>query len=387
MNRILKTLAEKAAHWTYRRPSLKKMGARWPFLRRLAHIPELLFDGQQWLVVCFYGLFLLSLLRLFFFPYVFYISYWYELQHGLSNYTLGLWLVDYVKSFFISTILSTTMVFGIYGLLRRVGSRWWILLWAGVSLAFFGYLLVAPYMDHIYSDFRSLERGQLRTELLTLAENQGAQVEDILVVDASRRTKKVNAYVKGTGATQRIVLYDTLLEEFTSREICMVLAHELVHWKDPHKKRDYLLFSIIVFVVLYLANRVLEGGTRFPFLHYSSPRDVAGLPILFLTFFLIFQILSPVSLHWKRGHELETDRKSLEMICDPEAFSQVHVKLARLNHQDVKPHPLVVLLFFSHPPFTERIQVALQATCPGDSLLEKSSVESPSGYGPEGEKP
>jgi STE24 endopeptidase len=259
------------------------------------------------------------------------------------------------------------MVFGIYGLMARVGSRWWLLLWAGVSFAIVGYVVIAPYGSRIYSDFRPLENGELRDRLEGLATRTGLQLEDVLVVDASRRTKKVNAYLSGSGPSERIVLYDTLLDTFTPREITMIMAHEMAHRKEPDTRYSYAVFSLTVFFVLALANFVLKWATRFRRFHYSSPKDLAGLPVLFLTFFVAFRALHPANLTWKRAREIEADRMSLELVCDPGAFISTHVKLARLNYTDVDPHPLQVIFFSSHPPFRERVEVALSVDCEMDS--------------------
>jgi STE24 endopeptidase len=363
LNGTLKRVAEGAARWCYTHPALLRIGKRFPFLARVVKIPERLFGGRQWLEVLFYCVFFLFLIRLFFFPEQFYRSYWFDRQYGLSNYSLSLWIFDYVKALCLGTLLFSLMVFGIYGLIRRVPRWWWLLLWGGVSIAIFGYVAIAPYGEHIYSNFQPLERGELRDRLESLADREGLELEDILVVDASRRTKKVNAYLSGSGPSKRIVLFDTLVEAFTPREITMILAHELAHWKDPDDKRSYAIFSLTVFCVLALASSVLKWGTRIRRLHYSSPTDVAGLPVLFLTFFVVFQVLHPVNLAIKRAREAEADRQSIELVCDPEAFITTHVKLARLNHSYVDPPPLYVILFSSHPPFLKRIQTALNSDC------------------------
>lgn len=363
LNRALKKLARRAAAWFYANPRLLRAGRRRPFLTKMVKVPEHLFGGREWLEVLLYCVFFLFLLRLFFFPQHFYRTYWYDLHHGLSNYSLSLWFVDYAKGLCIGTLLFALMVFGMYGLMRRVGGAWWVLLWAGVSVAIFGYVVVAPYGSHIYSHFRPLESGELRDRLEGLAARSGLRLEDVLVVDASRRTKKVNAYLTGSGPSERVVLYDTLIEAFTPREIQMILAHELAHWKEPDETVSYLSFSVTVFFVLALAHFILRQGSRVRRFQYSSPGDVAGLPVLFLTFFLAFQLLRPVNLAWKRAREFRADRMSLELVCDPEAFVTTHVKLARLNHTDVDPHPLSVLFFSSHPPFLERVKTALSTNC------------------------
>ena len=381
-NRKLKTFSERMSERFYTHPLSTRLWTRWPLTRRLVQIPERIFGGKQWVVVVLYIIGFTFLIRFFFLPYSLYRRYWFEIHEGLSNYTLGLWLLDWFKGLFLGTLIYSLMAFGIYGLMVRVGKKWWILLWAGVSIAIFGWALLVPYRSMLYSNFHPLEAGELRTRLETLMQEQDVELEDILVVDASRRTKGINAYVQGTGPTQRIVLYDTILEHFTPREITMIMAHELAHWKEPHKKLQYLFFSLTVFVVLYLANRILEWGSRIPSLNYTSPQDVAGLPFLFFTFFLIFTLIRPVNLFWKRGHELNTDRKSLELVCDPESFVQAHVKLARLNKTLIDPNPLLVYFFYSHPPFLQRIETAFQAECPSfnetqdtkrkDVLLESS---------------
>ncbi len=382
LNRALKRAAERASARLYASPALHRAGRRYPRLAGTVKIPERLFGGRQWLEVLLYCLLFLFLLRLFFFPQHFYSTYWYDLQQGLSNYSLRLWLVDYLKGLCLSTLLFSLMVFGIYGLMARVGRLWWVLLWAGVSVAIFAYVVIAPYGQYVYSHFRPLESGELRDRLEALAAKAGLPLEDILVVDASRRTKKVNAYLSGTGPSERIVLYDTLLDAFTPREITMILAHELAHWKEPHKKRSYAVFSLTVFCLLALAAFILRRGVRFRRLHYSSPADVAGLPVLFLTFFVAFQLLRPVNLYWKRAREIEADRRSLEFVCDPEAFISTQVKLARINHADVEPNPLLVFFFSSHPPFLERVETALEADC-----RETDVPHSPAGRGGKGPRP
>lgn len=362
-NRILKEIALRLAGACSDSRLLCRTGNRFPALRTLAKLPERIFGGQEGLVVLAYtGLFVL-VIRLVFFPQSFAQTFWFEHHYGLSTTSIALWLFDYAKSLLLGTIVLSFMVFGIYGLLNRVGDRWWLLLWAGVSVGIVGYAYIAPYRAHLYSNFHPLESGELRGRLEELAERQGVQIEDILVVDASRRTKKVNAYFTGSGATRRIVLFDTLVEQFTPREIVLILAHELAHRSQGGETLSYLIFSLTAFMVLSLANQALRRGSRMDRLHYSSPRDVAGLPVLFLTFFLAFEILRPANCVWKRARELEADRRSLEMVCDPDAFLGIHVKLSRLNYSDVTPHPLVVFLFYSHPPFLQRAELAQSVDC------------------------
>jgi len=362
-NRVLKEIAHRLARGCSDSRLLRRMGDRFPAFSAFAKLPEHIFGGREGLVVLFYTVLFVLVLRLIFFPQSFARTFWFEHHYGLSTTSLALWLLDYARSLLLGTIVLSFMVFGIYGLLNRVGDRWWLLLWAGVSVGMVGYGYLAPYRAHLYSHFRPLESGEVRSRLEALARHEGIELEDILVVDASRRTKKVNAYFTGSGTARRIVLYDTLLQHFTAREIVMILAHELAHWSEAPSTLSYLVFSLTAFGVLALANLALRLGSRIARLHYSSSRDVAGLPVLFLTFFLAFEFLRPANCVWKRARELEADRRSLEIVCDPEAFVGTHAKLTRLNYSDVTPHPLVVFMFYCHPPFLQRVELARSVDC------------------------
>jgi len=362
-NRSIKNLALRATTWCYQSPGLNRIGERLPPLKKIAKMPEILFGGQQGVTVIFYCLIFVFLVRLFFFPYSFYRSYYFELQHGLSNYSLGLWLLDYIKGLMFSIPTMAMMAFGIYGLINRAGNKWWLLLWVSVSILAVGYAYLSPYKRHIYNRFEPLEAGELRQKIEYLMTEQEIPIDDIFVVDASKRSKRVNAYFEGVGNTQRIVLYDNLIDQFTPREITMILAHETAHWKKPHKNLSFLLFSVTLFCILGLANKILYWGTRIRRLHYSSPLDIAGLPVLLFTFFLMFQIIRPFNLYKTRINERDADRQAFEMVCDPQAFIDMQVKLMRLNHLDINPHPLTVTLFYSHPPFIERVKTALTIDC------------------------
>jgi STE24 endopeptidase len=364
LNRWLKEISHTWADFCYSSSCLQFIGSKISILGTLVGAFEKLFGSKEWLVVLIYCVLFLLLTHMLFLPQDFYGTYLYDHTYGLSTYTIPLWFLDYVKSVLLGTLFISMMIFGIYGLMNRLKTKWWIALWIGVSIGIVGYVSIAPYMAHIYSQFRPLESGELRDRLTRLTESQGVHIDEIMVVDASRRTKKVNAYFEGQGKTKRIVLYDTLIDHFTPREIEIIMAHELAHWKEPHKNISYVVFDVTVFLLLWLAHNVLVSGTRVRRLHYSSMYDIAGLPVLFLTFGICFQLVQPCNLYWSRHREIEADRQSLKMVCDPGAFIQAHVKIARLNYSDVDPPPVLVLLFASHPPFRQRIEVALQSGCP-----------------------
>lgn len=363
LNKHLKGLTLRILQGCSRRAGFRRMVVRYPFLARLGSIPSRVYGSEEGTTVLVYTILFVFLARIVFLPQSFLGSFLLEHREGVATIRPLLWFTDYAKSLLVGTAVISCMVFGFYGLIQRVGKHWWLFVWAGLCIGILGYGYLAPFRAHLYSDFRPLPAGELRSQVEELARKEGLDSCEILLVNASVRTRKANAYVTGAGPTRRIVLYDTLLEQFTPREIVMILAHEFSHGADKSKGKNFFAFSITAFIVLASAQFVLRRGHRIRRLHYNHPGDVAGLPLLFLLFLVAFEVLHPLHLASKRAAEVRADQKSLELVCDPEAFVSAHVKLARMNHSDVTPHPLAVLLYASHPPFLQRMQTARSAPC------------------------
>lgn len=369
LNKFLKDLTLRILEGCSKSSALQRLVFRFPVLARLAGAPNRIYGTDEGGQILVYTILFVFLLGLVFLPQSFLGSFVLEHHEGVSTIRPLLWFADYVKSLLAGTAAMSCMVFGIYGLIRRSGKNWWLFVWAGLCVGILGYAYVAPFRAHLYSDFRPLPPGELRSRVEALARGQGMETCEILVVNASVRTRKANAYLTGAGPSRRIVLYDTLVDQFTPREIAMILAHELSHDAQASKGRDYLAFSLTAFVILFAAQFFLRRGPRIRRFHYSHPGDVAGLPVLLLVFLVAFEVLNPIHLASKRADEIRADRKSLEILCDPEAFVSAHVKLARINHSDVNPHPLAVLLYASHPPFLRRVETARSAPCAAEKPL------------------
>ncbi|BCB78909.1 hypothetical protein Pflav_053190 [Phytohabitans flavus] len=163
-------------------------------------------------------------------------------RYGLSTQTWAGWAVDVLKSYAVSAIIAAIALLGFYTITRLAPRWWWAFGAAGaaalvVLLSFILPVLVEP----VFNKFTPMEQGPLRTELMSLAQRDGVPVKDVLVADASRRTRAVNAYVSGLGPTRRIVVYDTLLREAPPEEVTSVVAHELGHAKD----RDVFTGSLL----------------------------------------------------------------------------------------------------------------------------------------------
>ena len=281
-------------------------------------------------------------------------------RFGQSNQTLRDWILDRVKGLAIMTPLGLMLLELLYVALRAAGGLWW--LWTAGGILIFSVLFsnLAPVLIMpIFNKFVPLgdEHKDLAERLLRLAERAKTKVRGVFKFDMSKRTKSANAALTGIGNTRRIVLGDTLINEFTPDEIETVLAHELGH----HVNRDIpfliLTGAVITTVGLFLASVALEWVIRT--FHFSSTADVAALPALGLIMGIYSLVTMPLENALSRWREKMADEYALKSTGKPEAFASAFTRLANQNLGEVDPEQWVVFLFYSHPPLGNRIQRAL----------------------------
>jgi STE24 endopeptidase len=227
---------------------------------------------------------------------------------------------------------------------------------AGVALAVLVIGFVAPVViEPLFNHFAPLGDEELATDLRRLADRADTPVREVLVADASRRTRKVNAYVSGLGRTRRVVLFDTLLQQAPARETRLVVAHELGH----RKARHMLLGTVIGIAAAVVAVIALWALTRWEALlgaiGATGPGDPAVIPFVLLAVAGFELATMPAGAALGRRWERQADTFSLELTNDPEAFEGVHRRLALANRSDLDPPPLAYVLLFTHPTQPERI--------------------------------
>jgi STE24 endopeptidase len=298
------------------------------------------------------------------------ISFWtgfvHERSWGFSTQDLRSYAADRAKGFVLGLVLSGAALVGLVGSARLLPRGWPLAAAAAgaalvLALGFLAPLLFEP----LFNRFAPLDDTGLAAELYALADRAEAPISEVLVADASRRTRKANAYVSGLGRTRRLVLYDTLLAQAGPPEIGLVLAHELGHRRAHHLIKATLLgmAGIAGFVVL------LWALLRWPELRTAigapggagDPRVVPFVLLLALT----VQIpAGPLGAALSRRWERDADRFSLELTHDLAAFEATHRSLATANLSDLDPPRAVYLAFFSHPTPVERIEAARRLASP-----------------------
>lgn len=292
-------------------------------------------------------------------PLGFYAGFVREHAFGLSTQTAGAWLLDRLKSAALSLALAVPLGSVLALLWRRYPGRWVFPAWLLGGLAVILLVALAPVViDPLFNTIRPLQDSALRQRVLALADRAGITVEQVYEADASRRTKKGNAYFTGLGTTKRIVLYDNLVERSDPEAVELVLAHEMGHWKHAHIWQGIGLTLAGMAVLLWCGARLLAWAAERRAFHLAGPADVAGLPLFLLVLFVLNLVGLPIQSAISRHFERQADWTSLELTGNPAAFIRAEVDLARSNLADLNPPRPVVWLLYTHPPVADRIRMA-----------------------------
>jgi len=199
-----------------------------------------------------------------------------------------------------------------------------------------------------------LERMSLKDRILRLASDAGMHIDGIFSFDLSKNTRKANALFTGIGKAKRILLGDTLLENFEEQEVETVFAHELGHYTRNHIWQGMFASIIMTFLGLFITSRLHAWSLSL--LGFSSLTDLGALPLLALWLALFGFVTGPVENAIARYHEREADQYAVRATGNAAAFVSALKKLSRMNLADPNPHPVVEFLFYSHPSIARRVK-------------------------------
>lgn len=316
-------------------------------------------------IASFFWLLAISLVSL---PFQYYTGHYLERLYGLSRMTAGQWFVDYGKSFLL-TALVTTLAGGVLTLLIAVQPRTWpYLAGAGVLvlslvISYLYPVLVAP----MFYRFKPLEDPDLLRDVEELTRKAGIEVSEVLVMEASKKTTRLNAYFAGLGKTKQVVLYDTLLSGTSREQTRLVLAHEMSHYKHSHVLKGVILSSagaLVAFMLFAWAlgrsfSSAAAGGTPVT----TSPPGPAAVLVMLLLFLSLVDFVATPAGNWiSRRFEVQADLDSLAWTGDVQAFMESHVKLARGNLSDVEPPPFIRWFAWTHPTTLERLELGIRSS-------------------------
>ena len=286
-----------------------------------------------------------------------YYSFHLEHRYHLSNQKFPSWVWDQVKEWLVSVVLAGIVVELIYATMRWSAEYWWLLAWGVFIVLILFFAQIAPVvLFPLFYKFEPLKNDELRDRLVRLGEQAGTKVRGVYEWKLSEKSKKANAALTGLGRTRRIILADTLLQNYSSDEIEAILAHELGHHVHGHIMRSILLQVATTFFGFWATAAVLHYAVdRQMFLYIA---DFADLPLLALVSTVMSFLLMPLLNGYSRYNERQADRYAIESIGDVEAFISSMNKLADQNLAERSPSRLVEWFFHSHPSISRRIAAA-----------------------------
>lgn len=291
------------------------------------------------------------------FPIGFYSDYILEHKYGLSNQTLSGYFKEKLKGFSLGIVLGIPLMFAFYYILLTFGSQWWLVL--GIFMFIVSVIIgrLAPtLLMPLFYKFIPIENESLKNRILDLCKKTGVKINGIFTFDMSKNTKKANAAFTGIGKSKRIILGDTLINNFSEEEIEMVFAHEMGHYTKKHIMKMMITSTILTFAGLFITAKLYEASLGF--FGFESVSQIAALPLLFLYLSLYGLITNPISNIQSRKFEWEADTYALETTKDKASFISAMEKLADQNLADKTPNKIIEYLFHSHPSLEKRIQFA-----------------------------
>lgn len=289
-------------------------------------------------------------------PFSLYATFVIEERFGFNQTTWTTFVMDLAKGLLLAVLLGAPLLAGILAFFVHAGTNAWWYCWIAVTLYMLGVQFIAPtWIMPLFNKFTPLEAGELKSAILSYAGSINFPIENVYVMDGSRRSSKSNAFFTGFGKHRRIVLFDTLIKQHTTGELLAVLAHEMGHFKKKHILQTMVLGILQMGIMLYLLSIFISYQGLFDAFYMPQKSVYAGL-IFFamlyspLDFFIgiFMQMLS-------RRNETEADRFSAETTHDPQSMVAALKKLSVHNLTNLRPHPVYVFLNYSHPPVLQRI--------------------------------
>jgi STE24 endopeptidase len=295
------------------------------------------------------------------FPLSVYEGYFREHKYGLLNQTFGPWMRDQAVGLAVGLVLGAILIVPLFGLVRRLGSSWWV--WgATLIIVFFAFVsLIAPvYISPLFNQYKKLEDPQIKDPILSMARANGIPATDVYEFDASRQSNRVSANVSGFASTQRISLNDNLLKRCTLPEIETTMGHEMGHYVLNHEYKGLVMIG----VVIVIGCAFLHWGISFALARWGAQwevrgiTDVAVLPLAVIVFSLYFLLMTPVTNTITRTMEFEADMYGLNAARQPDGEANVDLMLGEYRKLD--PGPVEEFIFFDHPSGRTRITAAMR---------------------------
>jgi STE24 endopeptidase len=290
-------------------------------------------------------------------PFSVYSTFAIEERFGFNKTTPRTFILDLLKGMGLMAVIGGPLIAGILAFFEYTGAHAWLYCWAITTVVMLFLQFIAPtWIMPLFNKFTPLEEGELRERILAYARSVNFPLENLFVMDGSRRSTKSNAFFTGFGKRKRIALFDTLIAKHTVAELVSVLAHEIGHYKKKHILQGLIISILHSGVMFFLLSFFISHKGLFDAFYMDKMSLYTGLIFFSLLYTPIELILSIFLQIVSRKHEYEADRFAAETTHQPKEMISALKKLARDNLSNLTPHPFYVFLNYSHPPMLERIR-------------------------------
>ncbi len=290
-------------------------------------------------------------------PFSIYSTFVIEEKYGFNLTTAKTFILDILKSWFLTAIIGGIIFAVILWFFDRTGNMAWVYCWIVVVifqivLTFFAPVVILP----LFNKFYPLEDGELKTSIENYAKSQDFRLKGVFKMDASKRSTKSNAFFTGFGKYRRIVLFDTLIKKHTVDELVSILAHEMGHYKKKHILKSIIISIITTGFMFFILSLFINNEGLFQAFKMENTSIYASLFFFAFLYSPINMFISILSNMLSRKHEYEADAYASETYGKFESMISALKKLTVDNLSNLTPHPLKVFLSYSHPPVLKRIQ-------------------------------
>lgn len=308
-----------------------------------------------WAALLFFGILMMAA-EVVNLPFAWYDTFVIEEKYGFNQSSVSTFVFDKLKGWALTMVLGGALLALIVWLYGQAGSWFWVVAWVVLSgfsvfMAMFYSSLIVP----LFNKQTPLGEGELRTAIEEFSGKVGFKIDNIFVIDGSRRSSKANAYFTGLGSKKRIVLYDTLIEEMTTGELVAVLAHEIGHYRKRHVVQGLFLGIAQTGLLLFLFSVVMKSPAISQALGVEQPNFHIGM----IAFSILYSPLSMVTglamNRLSRKNEFQADAFAAENYS-PTPLITALKKLSVKNLSNLTPHPVYVTFNYSHPPLLQRLE-------------------------------
>lgn len=311
-------------------------------------------DNEIFIALLFFGIIMIGS-NIITMPFSYYHTFVIEEKYGFNKSTKKLFWLDQLKGLLLTIVVGGLILYLIVWFYQKTGTNFWIYTW--VFVAFFSIFMTLFYSSLIVPIFNKqtpLEEGELKDEINKFAKKVGFKLDNIFVIDGSKRSTKANAYFSGFGVKKRIVLYDTLINDLETDEIVGVLAHEIGHYKKKHVFINMILSIGLTGLTLFVLSLLINNNLLSEALSVSKPSFHIGLITFGVLYSPISEITGLLMNLLSRKFEYQADNYAKEEFNGASLISSLK-KLSKNSLSNLTPHKSYVFWHYSHPTLLQRV--------------------------------